>query len=98
LHQEIAPGNDTQAILLDPALTDEDKVTLMTMSIMKALDQQIEEQAQLVNAALDSASVDVETMKLKRLIDKRSQTFDLMQQQIDNYDRSAKEILDSMQP
>jgi len=41
-------------------------------------------------------SIDVETMKLKRLIDKRSQMFDMLRQIIDKYNQTAKGIIDSM--
>jgi hypothetical protein len=43
-----------------------------------------------------SPSIDVETMKLKRLIDKRSQMFDMLRQIIDKYNQTAKGIIDSM--
>ncbi len=43
-----------------------------------------------------SPSIDVETMKLKRLIDKRSQMFDMLRQIIDKYNETAKGIIDSM--
>src|SRR5262249_40285503 len=39
-----------------------------------------------------SSSIDVETMKLKRLIDKRSQMFDMLRQIIDKYNQTAKGI------
>jgi hypothetical protein len=42
-----------------------------------------------------SPSIDVETMKLKRLIDKRSQMFDMLRQIIDKYNQTAKNIIDS---
>ena len=41
-------------------------------------------------------SIDVETMTLKRLIDKRSQMFDMLRQIIDKYNQTAKGIIDSM--
>jgi hypothetical protein len=41
-------------------------------------------------------SIDVETMKLKRMIDKRSQMFDMLRQIIDKYNQTAKGIIDSM--
>jgi hypothetical protein len=43
-----------------------------------------------------SPSIDVETMKLKRMIDKRSQMFDMLRQIIDKYNQTAKGIIDSM--
>jgi hypothetical protein len=41
-------------------------------------------------------SIDVETMKLKRLIDKRGQMFDMLRQIIDKYNQTAKGIIDSI--
>ena len=43
-----------------------------------------------------SPSIDVETMKLKRMIDKRSQMFDMLRQIIDKYNETAKNIIQSM--
>jgi hypothetical protein len=47
-------------------------------------------------AAGGDKSIDVETMKMKRLIDKRSQMFDMLRQIIDKYNQTAKGIIDSM--
>jgi hypothetical protein len=44
----------------------------------------------------NSPSIDVETLKLKRLIDKRSQMFDMLRQIIDKYNQTAKGVIDSM--
>ena len=41
-------------------------------------------------------SVDVETLKLKRLVDKRSQMFDTLRQIIDKYNDTAKNIIQSI--
>ncbi len=41
-------------------------------------------------------SIDVETMKLKRLIDKRGQMFDMLRQIIDKYNETAKNIIQSI--
>ena len=43
-----------------------------------------------------SPSIDVETMKLKRMIDKRGQMFDMLRQIIDKYNETAKNIIQSM--
>ena len=43
-----------------------------------------------------SPSIDVETMKLKRMIDKRSQMFDMLRQIIDKYNETAKNIIQSI--
>ena len=44
----------------------------------------------------NSPSVDVETMKLKRMIDKRSQMFDMLRSIIDKYNETAKNIIQSI--
>jgi hypothetical protein len=90
-------------------LTVEDKITLMLINIMKKMDREIEQQANQINALQQqqkqgggegggggAPSIDVETMKLKRLIDKRSQMFDMLRQIIDKYNQTAKGIIDSM--
>jgi hypothetical protein len=118
----IRPGgsDEVTAVLNDPSLTVEDKVTLMIMLIMKKMDKDIEKQANYINSLQQqqnggqggfpgagggdqagggggsSPSIDVETMKLKRLIDKRSQMFDMLRQIIDKYNQTAKGIIDSM--
>jgi hypothetical protein len=90
----------SEAILEDPTLTLEDKLTLTRMMLIQKLDDDIAEQTRRVNALQNSSStghsIDVETMKLKRLIDKRSQTFDMLRQIIDKYNETAKGIIDSM--
>ncbi len=114
-------GDEVTAVLNDPSLTVEDKVTLMIMLIMKKMDKDIEKQANYINSLQQqqnggnsgfpggtggggdaqagggsSPSIDVETMKLKRMIDKRSQMFDMLRQIIDKYNQTAKGIIDSM--
>src|SRR5262245_47513885 len=50
-HQAVDPtSEDVQTILLDSSLSDADKVNLLVMSTMKAIDRDIEHQAQLVNS------------------------------------------------
>ncbi|MCB9652078.1 MAG: hypothetical protein H6730_36580 [Deltaproteobacteria bacterium] len=44
----------------------------------------------------ESPSIDVETMKLKRMVDKRSQMFDMLRQIIDKYNETAKGIIQSI--
>ncbi|MEL7370863.1 MAG: hypothetical protein AAFN74_18220, partial [Myxococcota bacterium] len=51
---------------------------------------------QLSGSDNQSPSIDVETMKLKRLIDKRSQMFDMLRQIIDKYNETAKNMIQSM--
>jgi TIR domain len=89
-----------QATLSDPSLSPEDKMTLTLMAVMNKLDADIADQAQRTNALQSSSSsnqsIDVEAMKLKRMIDKRSQMFDMLRQIIDKYNQTAKGIIDSM--
>ena len=104
-------AGNINGVLNDPALTVEDRVTLMIMMIMKKMDQDIERQARYINALQQqqqggkggggkggggAPSIDVETMKLKRMIDKRSQMFDMLRQIIDKYNQTAKGIIDSI--
>jgi DNA-binding transcriptional MerR regulator len=93
------PEAEIAAVLGDPSLTDEEKgarVVELISTNLQALDREIERQAQLVQTQRDSLSLDVETMKLKRMIDKRSQTFDALRQIIDRYNQTAKGIIDSI--
>jgi hypothetical protein len=104
-------GDEIGDMLSSGGLTVEDKITLMIMMIMKKMDKDIEAQANRINALQQqqqsggaggagggggAPSIDVETMKLKRLIDKRSQMFDMLRQIIDKYNQTAKGIIDSM--
>jgi hypothetical protein len=50
----------------------------------------------LTGGGNDAPSIDVETMKLKRMIDKRSQMFDMLRQIIDKYNQTAKSMIDSI--
>jgi hypothetical protein len=98
-----------------PAVSVENKVSLMIMVILNKLDQDIELQAQNVyrietthglkirrrldrfgNLTTISDDVAVETMKLKRLVDKRSQMFDMLHETVDKYNLTAKGIIDSI--
>ena len=140
--KESAHQAQVDAVLTDPSLTVEDKVTLMIMLIMKKMDQDIEAQAEHINEIQQqqgdrggggkkggkkggkggigkkgggkkggggggkkgggaggkdgSPSIDVETMKLKRMIDKRGQMFDMLRQIIDKYNETAKGIIQSI--
>ena len=92
------------------AMTVEDMVTLMLMMIMKKMDRDIQGQAQRINQLQQqqgarggqqgqppgAPSIDVETMKMKRTIDKRSQMFDMLRQVIDKYNETAKNIIQSV--
>jgi hypothetical protein len=51
---------------------------------------------QLGGPAGSQPSIDVETMKLKRMIDKRSQMFDILRSIIDKYNETAKNIITSI--
>jgi hypothetical protein len=89
-------------IFSDPSLSVEQKIMLSISSTREKLDRDVEEQArrveqlQIASAERSSPSIDVETMKLKRLIDKRTQMVDVMRQIIDKYNETAKGIIDSI--
>ncbi|MCB9648060.1 MAG: hypothetical protein H6730_15830 [Deltaproteobacteria bacterium] len=129
-YYENAHQAQASALLADPSLTVEDKVTLLIMLIMNKMDDDIQRQAEYINSiqqqqssrtngggggkggkfgmgasgpfgatdggSNNSPSIDVETMKLKRLIDKRSQMFDMLRQIIDKYNETAKGIIQSI--
>jgi hypothetical protein len=91
-------------LLADARVGEADKAALGLGIIMNRIDADIEDQSKRLDAlrdlyrsgsARDAPSIEVETMKLKRLIDKRAQTFDLMRQILDKYDRSAKKAIES---
>jgi hypothetical protein len=101
---------DLSASLSNAALTVEDKIMLLLEAVMKKLDQEIEAQGNYVQGlnggtggavrrgSIDgsSPSVDVETSRLKRLIDKRGQIFDMLRQIADKYAGTAKNVTDAM--
>jgi hypothetical protein len=97
--------NQIDDILGDPSLTIEDQVCLVIMLIMKEMDREIERQMKHITELQKQAgkdkdkkdtSIDIETMKLKRLVDKRSQMFDMLRQIIDRYNQTAKGIIDTV--
>ena len=97
-----AMGPQIGGILGAPGMTVEDQVVMLLMQISKRFDQQIQQQAQAVNQMQQQqggqngnagGSIDVATMKLKRLIDKRGQMFDMLRQLIDKYNETAKNII-----
>lgn len=101
LMQELLTSYDPalEPILSDPALTLEDKVQLARLRLDQHLAQDsqvIAEQADRVEALGNAPSIDVEALKLKRMIDKRNQQLDLLRQIIDKYNDTAKGIIDSI--
>ncbi len=85
LPRQLAPADaQLEAILSDP------------IDGLNGLDGEIASQASrieaLQNSNLSGGTIDVETMKLKRLIDRRSQMFEI----IDKYNQTAKGIIDSI--
>ena len=74
----------------------------MRLALLRQIDTDITEQANYLNEmrqradqkAPNDQSVDVETMKLKRRVDKHSQWFDMLRQVIDKYNETAKGIID----
>jgi hypothetical protein len=49
-----------------------------------------------MGGGMNSPSIDVETMKLKRMTDKRGQMFDMLRQIIDKYNETAKGVIQSI--
>jgi hypothetical protein len=75
------------------------------MIIMEKMDKDIEKQANYINALQNqqgnkgnggNTSVDVESQKLARLVQKRSQMFDILRSIIDKYNETAKNIIQSI--
>ena len=99
---DAAHASQVAGILADPSLTVEDKVTLMLMAIMKKMDRDILAQGRQLQKLQGGqgdkkgASIDVETTKLKRLIDKRGQMFGMLRQIIDKYNETAKGMIQSI--
>jgi hypothetical protein len=104
-------GNDLGNAFNDPTLTVEDKVTLLLMQIMKKLDKEIEAQGNNLQKLQaqggqgqngmngqggQGPSIDVESMKLKRLVDKRNQMFDTLRQIVEKYNQTAKGMIDTV--
>jgi hypothetical protein len=66
------------------------------------MDADIENQTTLVKAKKATVApaphnagggIDVETMKLKRMVDKRAQMFDMMRQIIDRHNQTAQNVI-----
>ncbi|MGQ0606471.1 MAG: hypothetical protein ACT4OD_05925 [Candidatus Nitrosotenuis sp.] len=81
---------------LSKAVTIEDKIMMLLLKVAEQMDAKIAEQAEKVNdiqsgqKSSDGKNIDIETMQLKRLIEKRGQLFDICRQIIDKYDETAK--------
>lgn len=52
--------------------------------------------AQSLPAVQPSSSIDVETQKLKRMIEKRSQMFDMLRGIMEKYDATAKNVIQNL--
>jgi hypothetical protein len=97
LERDLKQKAQTQAqqILSDPKLTTEDKVAVVLTLIAGKMEADIQSQMSVLENT-QAPSIDVETMKLKRMIDKRSQMFDMMSQIIDKYNQTAKNIIQNI--
>ena len=98
-------GGTLGGIMGAPGMTVEDQVVMLLMQISKRFDQQMQQQANAINQMQQQqqggggqagGSIDVATMKLKRLIDKRGQMFDMLRQIIDKYNETAKNMIGMM--
>jgi hypothetical protein len=96
--------SEVDRVLGDPALTIDDKMALIPIVLRRRIKIDIDEQANRIDELQQKAfqgaespqSIDIETMKLKRMIDKRTQTYDLLRQIIDKYNQTANGIIDSI--
>ncbi len=95
-------GHPVGGIIGAPGMTVEDQVVMLLMQISQRFDGQMQQQAQAINQMQQQqggangqagGSIDVATMKLKRLIDKRGQMFDMLRQIIDKYNETAKNMI-----
>ncbi len=99
------------AALNDPSLSVEDKVMLTLMLIMKKMDNDIEGQAEYINNSqnqkaegagpqqggnVENPSIDIETMKLERMVKKRGHMFEMLKSLISKYDETAKSVNQSI--
>lgn len=98
-------GGSVSDIMSDPSLTMEDKIVMMLMKIMNEMDDEIEAQAKKIedlqskakkNGGSGDTSIDTETMKLSRLTQKRGNMFDTLRTVIDQYDKTADNMIQSM--
>jgi hypothetical protein len=97
LHERVGISSpDVNAILTNTSLSREDKISLMIRETMNQLDAELAHQVNLVNSLPASRSIDDETMKLKRMIDSRSQVFAMFRKIIDKYNETEKGIIDSI--
>ena len=90
------PSAEVGRILLDPSLDDAEKVTLASLEIMKDLDRDIDRGTRAIAEMPPGSDRDAEVMRLKRMIDKRAQGFDMLRAIIDKYNQAAKDIINSM--
>jgi hypothetical protein len=92
----VVSDDEVQRILLDPSSSDRDRVDALILSTIKSVDAEVNYYTERLRAIPQSPEFDVEAMKLKRAIDKRTQTFELLRQIIDRYNATAKGIIDSI--
>jgi len=89
---------DVDAIFGDDSLSQTDKLALFLYAVLEAMSQDEQNQAKnvadLMNGQgdVDGQSVDVETMKLGRITDKRGQMLDLITKIIEKRNESVDKI------
>ena len=91
-----APSPEVGRVLLDPSLSDADKVGFASLAILTDLDRDIDRASRAIAGMPPGSDRDLEVLKLKRMIDKRAQGFDMLRVIIDKYNQTAKDIIDSM--
>lgn len=105
--QAPANGNPFLKSVLDPSRSIEDAIMLLLTQIAQVLDQAIHEQAKKIEklnagettdagSAPHKPSMDLETKKLERLVEKRQQFIDVFRQVTEKYSETAKSAIQSM--
>jgi methyl-accepting chemotaxis protein len=84
-------------LLQDVNMSIEDKFVLFLMLMMKKLDADIQAQTSKATSNAGGApSIDVETQKLQRMVQKRAQMFDMMSKIMDQYSTQAKNMVQNL--
>lgn len=102
LMKEFASEINMADVKIPKSASDEDKVLTLLLEITKQLDEKIADQTkQIQDINSDSskspdASIDLETMQLKRLTEKRQQFFDIFRQVVERYSETSRGAIQSL--
>jgi hypothetical protein len=89
-------SNGMSALLSDATLSVEDKVAMVMSMIAMALNEDIEEQLaklERIQSGEEAGDLEVETMKLDRLVTKREQFVETFKSVIAKYDETARSVI-----